>query len=118
MNHLPHPSIMTCEKCQKELSIGDFPFCPHDRATPMIHGDECDVWIRHGICNEDGSPKRYTSKAEMKRAAFEAGLTQGGDTPKINQRILEKEQKEAELKKAEPLSDRIKFKPYNRPRSR
>lgn len=38
--------------------------------------------IKHGICNPDGSPKRYYSKTEMKRAANERGYTIAGDTPK------------------------------------
>ncbi len=102
---------MTCEKCNKILEIGDFPFCPHDPAVPMIAGDEIDVWIRHGICHEDGSPRRFRSKAEMKKAAFEAGVTQGGDTPKLNQRLVEKEQKETERKEKESrqLSPNIRF---------
>ena len=32
-----------------------------------VIGDECDVWIKHGLCNEDGSPRRYTSKQEIRR---------------------------------------------------
>jgi len=41
---------------------------------PNVISDECDEWIRHGICHEDGSPIHYTSKAEMKRVAAEKGL--------------------------------------------
>lgn len=40
------------------------------------------IEIRHGICNPDGSPKRYYSKTEIKRAANERGYTIAGDTPK------------------------------------
>jgi len=32
------------------------------------------VEIRHGICNDDGTPKRYYSKSEMVKAAKEKGL--------------------------------------------
>ena len=32
------------------------------------------VWIRHGICNEDGTPRKYYSKSEMKREADRLGL--------------------------------------------
>lgn len=32
------------------------------------------VWIRHGICNEDGTPRKYYSKSEMKREAERRGL--------------------------------------------
>ena len=44
-------------------------------AAPSVSGDECDVWIRHGLCNLDGSPRRFTSKAEIARVAKEKGLT-------------------------------------------
>lgn len=40
------------------------------------------IEIRHGICNPDGTPKRYYSKTEIKRAANERGYTIAGDTPK------------------------------------
>lgn len=43
------------------------------------------VEIRHGICNDDGTPKRYYHKSEITRAAKEKGLYQGGgDTYKPN----------------------------------
>ena len=32
------------------------------------------MWIKHGICNADGTPKRYDSHSEMRRAAEKAGL--------------------------------------------
>lgn len=32
------------------------------------------IEIRHGICNDDGSPRRFYSKSEMARAAAEKGL--------------------------------------------
>lgn len=40
-----------------------------------VIGDECDVWAQHGLCNEDGSPRHYTSKQEMSREAARRGLT-------------------------------------------
>jgi hypothetical protein len=49
------------------------------------------IEIRHGICNEDGTPRKYYSKSEIKQAAFEQGWSIHGDTPKINQRIVERE---------------------------
>jgi hypothetical protein len=39
------------------------------------HGDECDVTMKHGLCNPDGTPRRYTSKTEMAREAKKRGLT-------------------------------------------
>lgn len=59
-----------------------------------MHGDECDVLARHGLCNPDGTPHRYTSKTEMKREAEKRGLTnyvvhtpeRGTDKSKLTQK--------------------------------
>jgi hypothetical protein len=67
--------ITTCERCHTELEIGDFPFCPHGHGANSISDDSCDVWVRHGIMNEDGSPKHYTSKLAIAQAAKAKGLT-------------------------------------------
>lgn len=88
-----------CEKCNKPVLLGEWPYCPHPPAgTAMIAGDECDVIIRHGACWPDGTPRRYRSKSEIKRVAFESGWTQGFDTPKVNQRLVEREQAKKERK--------------------
>jgi hypothetical protein len=39
-----------------------------------IIGDECDVTIKHGLCWPDGTPRRFTSRAEMRREAEKRGL--------------------------------------------
>jgi hypothetical protein len=51
--------------------------------TAAIIGDDIPggIEMRHGICNPDGTPKRYYSKTEIKRAANEKGLSWGDDTP-------------------------------------
>jgi hypothetical protein len=41
---------------------------------PTVIGDEIDIEIKHGLCNEDGSPRRYTSKSEIAREAKRRGL--------------------------------------------
>jgi len=89
-----------CPDCQQEYEISDWPFCPHGKPSFGVITDEIPggIWIRHGICNEDGTPKKYYSKSEMRKAAFEKGLTQGDDTPKLNQRIVEEEHKAAEAR--------------------
>jgi hypothetical protein len=40
------------------------------------------IEIRHGVCNDDGSPRRFYSRTELKRALNEKGLTISGDTPR------------------------------------
>jgi hypothetical protein len=52
--------------------------------APFVIGDEIDEIIEHAICHPDGSPKRYTSRQEKKRALAEAGYTILGDTPKVS----------------------------------
>lgn len=42
--------------------------------SPAVIGDACDVTVEHGICWPDGTPRRYTSKVEMKRVADSLGL--------------------------------------------
>jgi hypothetical protein len=57
-----------------------FPFCGGDPTKHQPYGgtaigDECDIEIKHGLCNEDGTPRRYRSKAEIAREATRRGLT-------------------------------------------
>lgn len=65
---------MTCDKCQHELQIGDFPFCPHGKQANSVIGDEIDVTIRNGLCHPDGTPQRFTSRAELKREEKKRGM--------------------------------------------
>ena len=61
---------------------------------PAVIGDECDVWIKHGICNEDGSPRHYRFKSEMRAEAKRRNVrphvehmgTSGGDKSKHTSR--------------------------------
>lgn len=78
---------MICDKCGIELLIGMFPFCKGDSAdhgylTSGIIGDELhDYTAKHGLCWPDGTPRKFYSKTELRRAANEAGLCIAGDTP-------------------------------------
>ena len=40
------------------------------------------IEIKHGLCNPDGTPRRYYSMTEIKQEANRRGLTMMGDTPK------------------------------------
>lgn len=72
---------LTCPSCS-----GTSTFLTYEQrgSSAGISTDEIPggVEIKHGICNADGTPKRYYSKTEIKRAANEAGYTIAGDTPK------------------------------------
>ena len=41
-----------------------------------VHGDDIPggLYIKHGICNEDGTPKRYDTKHDIVKALDKAGL--------------------------------------------
>jgi len=62
---------MTCSKCQKELSIGEWPFCPH--GEPGVYkefGDECD-YVDHNLGPE---PIHIRSWSERRALMKQAGL--------------------------------------------
>lgn len=39
-----------------------------------VIGDECDVMVKHGICHEDGTPRHYRFKSEMRAEAKRRGF--------------------------------------------
>lgn len=39
------------------------------------------MWVHHGICNPDGSPRKYYSKSEMAQEAKKRGLVNHTDLP-------------------------------------
>ena len=61
---------------------------------PKAHGDEIDVYIKHALCHSDGSPRRFRSKTELRKAEQKAGVrnvvrhvgAQGSDKSKHTQR--------------------------------
>lgn len=76
---------MTCDKCQKVLEIGMYPFCPHEHTTgAAVHGDDIPggILIPHAICHPDGTPKRYYSKSEINKELRRKGWVREGETPK------------------------------------
>lgn len=74
-NELP----LLCPHCNSATTIVE-----HQHEAPMIAMDSIPggIMIRHGICNPDGTPKRYDSMSDIKRACNKAGVTIHGDTPK------------------------------------
>lgn len=69
-------NVITCDKCQQEIRVSDWPFCPHGKTNFSVIGDDIPggVWIRHGLCNADGTPRKYYSKSEMAKEAEKRGL--------------------------------------------
>lgn len=66
----------TCDKCNQELRLGEWPFCPHGMGNSNVITDDIPggMEVKHGICNEDGTPRKYYSKSEMAKEAKRRGL--------------------------------------------
>lgn len=72
---------MACDRCGHEMQVGDFPFCKGNPADhrPGGYGVISDdipggLEIRHGLCNEDGSPRTYYSKSEIRTEEKRRGM--------------------------------------------
>ena len=70
---------MICDRCFQSLDEGEHgqykcPFEPRPAFSVIPDEIPGGMEIRHGICNEDGSPRRYYSKSEMAAEAKRRGL--------------------------------------------
>jgi hypothetical protein len=83
----PSPECSTCGSPTEETDRGGRQFAQ----APSVIGDEIDIEIRHGVVNDDGSPRRFRSRAELRKAASEKGLVIAGETP--NPTSQQKEEK-------------------------
>lgn len=45
--------------------------------------------VKNALCWPDGTPRKFYSKSDIKRTAFDTGWTISGETPKPNQRLVE-----------------------------
>lgn len=65
---------MTCDRCQKPLAIGEYPFCPHGFTHLAVQPDE----LIGGFVQENfgDEPEYFTSKKAMLQRADELGLRQ------------------------------------------
>ena len=71
-----------CDRCGVDidaLPMGSWPFCKGNQAdhapgNSNVIGDEIDVEIKHGLCNDDGTPKRYRSRTQLNKDAKAHGL--------------------------------------------
>lgn len=70
---------MTCERCYRPLDVGEhgLGLCPlGPRRSNAIWTDDIPggVEITNGICNADGTPKRYFSKSAIRQACEVKGM--------------------------------------------
>jgi len=61
---------MTCERCYRPMNSGEHglylcPMEPRRAATVRPDSIPGGLLISHGLCNEDGSPRRYDSHSEI-----------------------------------------------------
>lgn len=63
-----------CDTCDKVLAQGEHPFCPHGFGSAIVVGDEIDIEVRHGLCHDDGTPRRFRSRADMNKVAKSKGM--------------------------------------------
>ena len=72
---------MYCDRCYEPEAIGEHGvgLCPLERrmAAPVVRPDDIPggLEIHHGLCNEDGTPRTYYSRSEIRQACAERGLT-------------------------------------------
>jgi hypothetical protein len=113
---------MTCDRCYRELVNEDehgHMKCPLEarRRSAAIWGDEIPggLEIANGICNEDGTPKRYYSKTEIRQACAVKGVipyhdvyTEGGNQTLSDARQYTDYLKSGEAKRAKRDRDEMR----------
>ena len=61
--------VPQCPSCSSPMTSETF----SAGQAPAVHGDEMDEVIEHGVCHDDGTPRRFTSKAELRRVEVAKG---------------------------------------------
>jgi hypothetical protein len=92
-----HDKELWCWPCHNEVKYAHIKGTSAYVIQDSIEGG---VEIKHGICNPDGTPKKYYSKKEIRDAAYEAGYFQGNDTPRSNPKIVEQRAREKEARRS------------------
>ena len=89
--------MVQCEKCGKEIQVGEWPFCPHGFPNGLglsIVDDSIPGGMT--IENMTRTPETFYSKSEWRRRCKELGIEnrvrhvpeQGSDKSKFTQRFL------------------------------
>lgn len=61
-----------CEKCGKIVTIGDFPFCPHENAQGLTLGEEpLEPYVDYNLGPE---PVTITTRGQRRKLMAEQGL--------------------------------------------
>lgn len=67
-----HMEPVLCQECGQPTERTWFQHPAAVIADDIVGG----VWIRHGICNPDGTPKKYWTKSDIREAAKKKGMIQ------------------------------------------
>jgi len=64
---------MTCDKCQHEIAVGKWPFCPHQVAKGLEYFEDA---VPGGFVVENGfdQPTKFYSRSEHRAALAKRGL--------------------------------------------
>lgn len=65
-----HEDAPNCRDCGGSLE----PFYGQGKTSATVIGDEIDVLVPHGVCHDDGTPRRFRSRSELNAAVKAAGL--------------------------------------------
>jgi hypothetical protein len=76
--HEPPPLCPACGAATQDDTPARFGLAPAVAPDNLPGG----YLVKHGLCNADGSPRRYDSKTEIRAEAARRGLTISGETPK------------------------------------
>lgn len=81
-----HGKELWCRPCHNESKE------PTNPSTGIISDSIVGgLVIKHALYDSNGNPQKFYSKSAIRKAAFEAGLTMGYETPKPNPRLVEAE---------------------------
>jgi hypothetical protein len=101
---------MICDRCYRPLAQGEHGHmvCPLEpRRASTVWADDIPggIEIVNGLCNEDGTPKRYYSRSEIRAACAVKGVTPYHDVyvEDGNQRIKDARVHDDWLKSSESL---------------
>jgi hypothetical protein len=71
---------LACPSCGAATKVFD----NRKERAPGVVGDDFPggFYAEHGVCHPDGTPRRFDSRTELKKALNKAGLVINGDTPR------------------------------------
>ena len=64
-----HGQLLTCQTKMERV------YLPTNRGTVLQDSIEGGVELKNGLCNSDGTPRRYYSRSEIAKEAAKRGLT-------------------------------------------